>query len=170
MYYRTIILMLISVLFVSSIPKQAESNPSKYYISSNGDDQNPGTITKPWKSLQKIDSYKFSPGDTVLFQCNSTFKGGFMVSASGEEDNPIVFTSYGNGVTPVLRNSKYEELNGNAIRITGDYIVVDGLYFYDCPKSPVCQDVWTLGAIFIILGADHNVIKNCEMTKTPIGI
>jgi len=170
MHIRITILMLAMMSFISFLPNIASSSPTKYYLSSTGNDQNPGTITKPWKTFKKIDNYKFSPGDTVFFHCNSTFKGGFTISASGEEENPIVFTSYGNGVTPIFRNPKYDDLNGNAIRIKGDFIVVNGLYFYDCPKSPIVQDVRTLGAIFVTLGADHNVIKNCEMTKTPVGI
>ncbi|RKY51234.1 MAG: hypothetical protein DRP89_09190, partial [Candidatus Neomarinimicrobiota bacterium] len=78
--------------------------------------------------------------------------------------------AYGNGPAPIFTNPSYDNLNGNAIQVKGSYIVIDGLYFYNCPKSPVCEDIRTLGAIFIALGADHNIVKNCEMTKTPVGI
>jgi len=170
MYIRTIILMLISVLIVFSVPPRPNSNPSKYYLSLNGNDENPGSKSKPWKTLKKIKAFPFSPGDTVFFQRGSKFMGGFTVTSSGKDGQPIVFTAYGEGPTPIFTNPRYDSLNGNAIQIKGKYIVIDGLYFYDCPKSPICEDIRTLGAIFIALGADHNVIKNCEMTKTPVGI
>ena len=143
---------------------------SAYYISENGNDANPGTEALPWQTTDKINNFEFTPGDTVLFARGSHFTGGFVVKSSGRPGKPITFTSYGRGAPPVFTNPRYSKLHGNAIRINGSYIVINGLYFYNCPKSPVCEDVRTLGAIFISVGADHNIVKNCEMSKTPIGI
>ena len=145
-------------------------NQTAFYLASNGSDRNPGTKVLPWRTVKPLNNRKFAPGDTVFFARGSKFKGGFVITSSGKPGKPIVFTAYGNGPAPIFTNPSYDNLNGNAIQVKGSYIVIDGLYFYNCPKSPVCEDIRTLGAIFIALGADHNIVKNCEMTKTPVGI
>ena len=168
-----------SVVFLAftifiSVPHQADgkvaSRQPVFYVASHGNDDNAGTMESPWKTLTRVNDQSFASGDTVYFDRGSRFKGGFVISSSGKPGKPIVFTAYGEGPTPIFTNPRYDDLNGNAIQITGSHIVIDGLYFYNCPKSPVTEDIRTLGAVFIVLGADHNVVKNCEMTKTPVGI
>jgi len=149
---------------------KVSSRQAAFYLTSTGNDSNPGTKALPWKTVKPLNNHKFAPGDTVFFARGSNFKGGFIITSSGKPGKPIVFTTYGKGPKPVFTNPGYDNLNGNAIQIKGSYIVIDGLYFYNCPKSPVCEDIRTLGAIFIAVGADHNVVRNCEMTKTPVGI
>ena len=64
-----------------------------YYVDSKtGSDQGSGTIDAPWKTLEKIHNRIFSPGDSVCFARGSVFQGGFIISSSGEPDNPITFT------------------------------------------------------------------------------
>ncbi len=167
---KTNLLILTFTIIFSSLLCAAKDGKAYFIDNQNGSDDNDGTRQKPWQTLTKINKYSFSPSDTVYFARGSTFKDGFSVSASGKAGKPIVFTAYGNGPTPIFTNPRYSQLNGNAIQITGSYIVINGLYFHNCPKSPVCEDVKTLGAIFIATGADHNTVKNCEITKTPIGI
>jgi len=164
----------VTLAIVLSVPwhtgGQAAPRQAEFYVASHGDDENPGTKKLPWKTLAAVNDKEFAPGDTVYFARGSKFEGGFVVSSSGTRERPIIFTAYGEGHAPIFTNPRYSNLNGNAIRITGDYVVIDGLYFYNCPKSPVSEGIKTLGAVFIALGADHNVVRNCEMTKTPIGI
>jgi len=168
---RRALICLLAVLIFSPNPCDGSINQqSKYYVSNSGNDDNPGTRALPWRTLDKISNFDFTPGDTVFFARGSRFKGGFIIKSSGRPGKPITFTSYGHGALPVFNNPHYSNLNGNAIRINGSYIVIYGLYFHDCPKSPVCEDISTLGAVFISVGADHNIVQNCEMTKTPIGI
>ncbi len=162
-----LILFLFSLLFTFTNSKAGQT---AFYLASNGSDRNPGTKVLPWRTVKPLNNRKFAPGDTVFFARGSKFKGGFVITSSGKPGKPIVFTAYGNGPAPIFTNPSYDNLNGNAIQVKGSYIVIDGLYFYNCPKSPVCEDIRTLGAIFIALGADHNIVKNCEMTKTPVGI
>ena len=143
----------------------------RYFVNSNhGDDSNDGSVNAPWRTIEKIHEYKFAPGDSVFFSRGSVFNSGFVINRSGRSGKPIVFTAYGVGPKPVFSNIHYTNLNGNAIQIRASYIVIDGLYFYYCPKSPVTEKIKTLGAIYIAEGADHNIVQNCEMTRTPVGI
>ena len=75
---------------------------SEYYLSNSGDDNNEGTIASPWATLNKISNTSLFPGDKVYFNRGDRFDGHFVVNGSGEENNPIVITSYGKGVQPII--------------------------------------------------------------------
>lgn len=70
-----------------------------YYLSSSGDDQNPGSITKPWKTLEKINKINLKPGDNILFEGGAIFRGTFHLDScdSGEEEKKVIIGSYGSG-------------------------------------------------------------------------
>ena len=83
-----LILVLLFFAFANSSAEQAT-----FYIASNRNDTNPGTKDMPWKTVKALNNCKFVPGDTVFFARGSIFRGGFVVSSSGEPEKPIVFTS-----------------------------------------------------------------------------
>ena len=146
--------------------------PKKIFVSSEGDDSSPGTITKPWKTLERVNQHSFSAGDTIFFSNNSNFSGGLVISDSGTHDSSIVLTSYGDGHAPRFNNSDINILNGNMIQIKGNYIVVDGIYFHN-GVSVTKEDTInarSIGAVYITLGADNNIVKNCEMFDCPVGV
>ncbi len=63
-----------------------------YHVdSANGDDRNSGTATdRPWKTLEKVNSFVFSPGDRILFQTGSRFVGRLKPQGSGKQGAPII--------------------------------------------------------------------------------
>ena len=73
-----------------------------YYISANGNDNDPGTQAKPWQSLWKVTSTPFAPGDTVLFNRGDAFAGNLTPATCGTAGNPISFGAYGSGSRPVI--------------------------------------------------------------------
>jgi len=70
-----------------------------YYVSPSGEDSNPGTIDKPWRTIDKVNSTDLNPGDMIFFQGNQVFPGTLKLDSldSGEENKNIVITSYGEG-------------------------------------------------------------------------
>lgn len=114
---RLAIWRLVCIIFVlNSIPAYAAKGGKTYYLdSNNGLDSNRGTKQSPWKTLDKINNYELAPGDTVYFARGSRLQGGFVISSSGKPGQPITFTTYGKGPTPVFTNPRYDHLNGNAI-------------------------------------------------------
>lgn len=70
-----------------------------YYVSLSGNDQNIGSITKPWKTLGKINTTDLNPGDTILLEGGALFTGTIFLDSldSGEESKKVVIGSYGNG-------------------------------------------------------------------------
>lgn len=89
---------------------------------------------------------------------------------SGTATAPIVMTRYGEGATPRFTNPRSATLDGNGIRVNGSFVVVDGLSFEKCPSNPVETDVHLLGAVLLTTNAEHCVVRNCEFTRTPVGI
>lgn len=74
-----------------------------YYVSQNGSDQNDGLFPEtPWKSLEKVDSFRFQPGDAVLFHRGHTFRG-HLNAQSG-----VTYAAYATGSKPILCSSPYD--------------------------------------------------------------
>jgi hypothetical protein len=58
-----------------------------------------------WQSLERVNSAKLKPGDTVRFRCGGLWRGS-LKPASGDEQAPVTYTSYGEGAKPLLLGSK----------------------------------------------------------------
>lgn len=69
----------------------------KYYVSIEGNDENPGTKFKPFKSIEKVNKLHLQSGDTVYFKSGETFKGTLLPvqDVKVNPKRPIVITSYG---------------------------------------------------------------------------
>lgn len=93
-------------LLVLSITQSAVLAQTTYYVASTGNDSNAGTsISTPFQSLTKVNALALRPGDQVLFQRGSTFRGTLVIRRSGSSGLPIVYDAYGSGPKPVLAGS-----------------------------------------------------------------
>lgn len=75
------------------------SPQSVYYVDSqSGDDTNAGTLKKPFKSIEKVNSLQLHAGHSVFFAGGQTFNGTLQVKVlTGTKEQPIIIASYGNG-------------------------------------------------------------------------
>jgi hypothetical protein len=194
-YHRkvvTILLLLLFVLFLVSCQTLAEPPESgiqqesetasgatddirEFYIDSlNGDDQNSGTSEiSPWKTVEKVSSMTFLPGDRIYFKRGSSYSGCATISGDGNADHPITIGAYGSGDAPSFTNDDNRECNGNAMRIRGDYQIVEDLYFHH--TAPARRDapfmgVWAAGALHVAFGNDHVIIRNNEFSHNAKAI
>jgi len=97
-----------------------------YYVSPAGDDQNPGTLAAPWRSIAKVNDAHLRPGDCVRFQAGQSFAGTVELNRddSGMSGRKVVMTSYGEGQATINGG------NGSALRAAGcDHLVVRDLRF-----------------------------------------
>jgi len=78
-----------------------------YYVSSSeGKDGNAGTKpTAPWKTLRKVGSRDFLPGDRIALKKGDVWYETFTISSSGSADSKITITSYGTGEKPRINGS-----------------------------------------------------------------
>jgi hypothetical protein len=90
------------ICFTSCGQKVNESATAKgrgYYFSTAGNDTEDGTISKPWKSIARLQNVQLKPGDSLLFKGGEIFNGSILLDSNdtGLKDNNIIITSYGNG-------------------------------------------------------------------------
>lgn len=163
-----LIVMALTVFSLSSrlAAAQAEDSSGRtFYIDSqNGNDLNDGlSEASPWKSHTIVSSVALLPGDTIAFKRGSAFSGPLFIRDSGAEDQPITLTAYGDGPAPRFTNPNDRDMNGNAIRIAGSWIIVENLHFHDTPPTRLSgrpQSIFRMGAIYNMAGANHNIIRD----------
>jgi len=75
-----------------------------YYVdASGGNDFNDGLSPETaWKTISKVNSMDFKPGDTILFKRGEIWREQLIVPSSGEEGRPITFGAYGEGEKPKI--------------------------------------------------------------------
>lgn len=142
-----IVLLLIIIGQYSSNLLAAKAIGTVYYVdSSEGNDNNDGiSINGAWKTLDKVNSIQFKPGDKVLFRAGGSWKGMLNPKGSGSPERCISIDMYGEGSKPLiygdgsvdscvkLRNQSYWEISNleitNKSDKPGDYrgISVEGI-------------------------------------------
>jgi hypothetical protein len=129
-------------LSVSRTPSISPSKPSSsantYYVANNGLDTNPGTITQPWATINKVNNTNFSPGYSVLFRRGDLFRGQLYIPTSGSAGGGyITFGAYGTETDPKPKiwtsvdassTSFWTSMGSNIWRTTA----VLGTYLHDC--------------------------------------
>ncbi len=109
---------IICILFLSRI-----GFGSVYYVDKvSGYDGNSGTsVTTAWKTISKVNSFYFSPGDKILFKKGQTWWETLQITADGSSTAPITYSSYGSGSYPLIDGSLLRE---NCIYINGAHNVI----------------------------------------------
>jgi len=146
-----------------------------YYIDANrGNDNNDGTLNSPWQSLAKVSTTTFLPGDNIYFKRGTSYNGSVTINGNGTQNSPITVGAYGTGNAPRFTNPNYAVSKGNAMRIRGDFQIVENLYFHHTAPAPSnassFEEVWEIGALHISLGNDHVIIRNNEFANVPKAI
>ncbi|WP_052273139.1 right-handed parallel beta-helix repeat-containing protein [Flavihumibacter solisilvae] len=71
-----------------------------YYVSATGKDSNDGlSASSAWRTIEKINSYDFKPGDSLFLEGGSRFAGTIKLSSddNGSVEKPVVLISFGKG-------------------------------------------------------------------------
>jgi hypothetical protein len=122
------LLTLFSLLF-SSIPvfaQQPMATGVVYYVSSSGNDTNPGTITEPWRTIQHA-ADALVAGDTVYIRAG-TYYEQVIPANSGSNGNVITYAAYpGEVVTIDGTGVNVPEFEGLFVLVSRSYIRVSGL-------------------------------------------
>ena len=112
------------------VPPASSVEKSEYYVSTTGNDENPGTLTSPWRTIQKAVT-TVTPGCVVNIM-GGTYYEEIKVTVSGTADKYIVIKNYNDEEVIISGNNKPRELmNLNGV----SYIKVKGLTFADCLGS-----------------------------------
>jgi len=180
-YFITSFLVILFGSFNAKENFESKKRSVTYFIDSrNGNDKNSGKSKRlPWKTLWRLQGTHLNPGDSVCLKRGSSFIGPLIIHNSGSADRYIVVTSYGSKKDPApsFTNPVFTEGNyGNCIRVKGDYVVIENLYFTGTPAyKQIAYDsegwvVWEMGAIHIERGAEQCVVRNNEIKDCVAGI
>jgi hypothetical protein len=117
---------ILSFIFCAGLVFQAAEATTYYVSAQSGNDTNAGTSEQtPWKSLEKINSGHFLPGDRILLQAGSVWRSSLTVPSSGSSAAPIIIDRYGTGAMPRIDAGDVAE---NAVTIRNvEYVRVQNL-------------------------------------------
>jgi hypothetical protein len=103
-------------------PPLPPSTGTTFYVSTSGSDSNPGTLTAPWRTIQKALNV-LSPGQRALVR-GGTYAEDLLMCRSGTASAPITVAAYP-GETAVLHAAS---TSGNTypVQITGSYFRLGG--------------------------------------------
>ncbi|MBQ2677256.1 MAG: hypothetical protein IJF54_07665 [Clostridia bacterium] len=139
------VMMLLSVVAITStVAYAAETDPTlgngtTYYVDSQGgNDSNSGTSSSAaWKTLSKVNSTTFQPGDNILFKKGGVWTGTLYPKGSGEKGAPITISSYGTGNAMPL-------IDGNGVQFTQGGSWIDAAVYF-CNQS-----YWTVQNLEVV--------------------
>lgn len=153
------------LIFISSIPV--------YYVSTSGNDSNPGTFNLPWRTIQHA-ADMVRPGDTVYVR-GGVYHEAIFTSNGGTQDFPVRYMAYpgevpiidGEGNLPpwaealftLYEEADYVEISGfeirnstyNGLLIWGSHVKLDELYVHHTQSTAI-----------LVIG-NYGAINNCRV-------
>jgi hypothetical protein len=86
-----------------------------YYVdATGGNDSNAGTSpNSAWKTISKVNTSSFSPGNFILFKRGETWREKLTIPSSGSADSPITFGSYGVAEAKPIINGSVDIKDGS---------------------------------------------------------
>jgi len=100
---RTVLILTLSLVWL--IPLAAVCLGATYYVdASGGNDSNDGlSSSNAWKTISKVNSMSFSPGDSILFKRGEIWRREtLIIDDSGNSTDYITFGAYGSGEKPII--------------------------------------------------------------------
>jgi hypothetical protein len=140
------------------------TNTTYYVDSVNGNDTNDGTSTSTaWRTLSKVNSMTFQPGDHILFKAGCTWTGQLMPQGSGSSGSPIVIDMYGTGSKPVIDANGTTNNDGAVVRLYNQqYWEISNLDI----KNDATSGDWRNGVLVMAKDygtCNHIYIGNCNI-------
>ena len=132
-----------------------------YFVAKNGNDNNPGTETQPWKTLTKAGNTA-TAGDTIYIK-QGTYNEQFSIQHSGTENNPITFTTYQNDEVIIDGTSIPLSWDGLIRIIDKSYITIKGLTIQNSQYFGIYSK-YSSNNIKI----ENNQITNCQSSAIII--
>jgi parallel beta-helix repeat protein len=92
------------IVFAFCILPFFPARAASYYVDAkNGNDSNSGTsVNSPWKSIEKVNGFQFSPGDSISFKSGEVWREELKLTSSGVQGRPITISAYENGPLPII--------------------------------------------------------------------
>jgi Putative Ig domain/Protein of unknown function (DUF1565) len=156
----------------------AVSTGSTFYVSTSGNDSNPGTLGSPWRTIQHA-ANSVAAGDTVDVLAG-TYNESVTIAASGSAAaGPVIFQSYP-GQTAVV--------DGTGLAVSGSstqglfniedesYVTIQGFEIQNYQTSSASATpagIWVTGSgsnIQLLNNVIHNIVTTSEANGNAFGI
>lgn len=146
------------ILFFSLAQASSVRAADYYFDSQAGADSNDGSSqASAWKTLAKMNQFNFQPGDKIYLKKGSSWSGGLVIDDSGQDSQPIIFTTYGDGNRPTFTHPNEW---GDGVIIDAKYIVVEGIKIQNVHEN----------GLEIRPNGKHNIVRNIEVENVGIGV
>jgi len=167
---------LLHLWFVFLIFSSAVS-AKEYYVSTAGNDQNPGTLSNPFRTINKGVSI-LKPGD-ILYVRTGTYVEEIYNGQSGTEKSPITIMAYP-GESPIIDGEKRLPAStlGSLVMIEGNYVYLSGfevrnsngmavvlLGHHDKASKIKAHHAWENG---VLVGGDYGIIEDCQVWQCDL--
>jgi hypothetical protein len=172
------------VIVLMLAPSLAGQAGSIYYVSTAGNDSNPGTISAPWLTIQHA-ADSVSAGATV-YVFGGVYNESVNFPASGTASAPITFQSYteqkavidGTGLSCCTSNppSSGNETQGLINIVNQSYVIVRGFEIRNFTTSNAAYTpagVWITGSgtgVQLLNNLVHNITTSSEENGNAFGI
>ncbi|RIH64467.1 DUF1565 domain-containing protein [Mariniphaga sediminis] len=122
-----------------------------YYLSPDGDDNNPGTLNEPWKTLEKA-NMALKPGDTVFLR-EGTYRGIINPVSSGENHQQSITYQSEKPHGAILIGDESSKYIINMER--KHFVTIDGFKMFPAR-----------GGFGYIKNCSHITLSNCQMEQS----
>ena len=151
-----LLLFLVAIQWVAFPLHPVYAANSTYYVAKNGSDNNPGTSSQPWLTIQKA-ARTVVAGDTVNIQAG-TYNEKVTPSNSGNASSPITYQTYGTG-TVILDGTGKSTSNTGVFDIENkNYITLKGIQIQNSQFA----------GVFVYGASDHITLQNLTIHDTGI--
>jgi parallel beta-helix repeat protein len=150
---------------------QAEAAGGEYFVATDGDDNKPGTISQPWRTIAKANR-TLQAGDTLYIR-GGTYNEIIEPFNSGTPENKITYTNYQDeevilrgepDAAPVI--SIGWSIHGSGWGEKG-YIVIDGFTIRHVIPSDQMSENSTVGVRIWGENTHHIEVRNCKIYGDP---
>ncbi len=170
------VFILVAQLFMPISTQTVSAAGNAYYVSTTGNDSNPGTQSKPFKTIQKgVNAAQ--AGDTVYIR-GGTYHEMVEVTSSGTVNNPITISGYDGAAVidgqNTLPQGEYQSVQFTPLlKLSGKYLIVENLQVKNSRGRGMVSGgdynilrnllIKTTNGHGVCLFGDYTLIENCEI-------
>lgn len=165
-YNLPIIMRLACLVFLASV---VNAHATTYYVDASGgnDNANGTSSSSAWKTLSKVSSFTFQPGDQILFKAGSVWNERLTLNGSGTAGNPIIVDKYGTGNKPIFNGGGGSGSLPTVLLENEEYWEINNLEITNSNGSASYQsDLWGIRVNVTQAGEfNHIYIRDCYLHK-----
>ena len=153
---------------------------ASYYVDSiSGNDTSSGTLTAPWKTVAKVNSFALKAGDFVYFKDGGTWNEA-LYPQSGVSGGAITYGAYGTGSKPVIKNFyadnksfiRLQDLEFRSKAADVPVLIYNGSNHISVNNCNIIADTSCTAyvALWLTTNVSYNEIVNCNLQHNNAGI